>query len=352
MAIKIGNKEIVDGDDHATFDNIIIGKQDLGYAIRVGNRGLPGSVSGYNSAGYSPPGYSNVIDKFPFSADFTTSTNVASLTQSRSNVAGQSSSTHGYNSGGHNGPSASDSSFFTTIDKFPFYVDADASGVGNLTQSRSTSAGQSSGTHGYTSGGRHYVQTTSPPTPSGVETIDKFPFATDDNASDVGDLTLARESMAGQSSETHGYASGGNIPPYISNLYYNIIEKFPFATDADSTDVGNLTQTRGGWAGQSSYTHGYTSGGKIGPGHQNSVRRIDKFPFTSDADATIVGDLIVTRYLAAGQSSTTYGYTSAGYRSPNYRENTIDKFSFATDADATDVGNLYQRTSGAAGQQV
>jgi hypothetical protein len=45
-----------------------------------------------------------------------------------------------------------------------------------------------------------------------LNTIDKFPFATDTNATDVGDLTTARRSVAGQSSTTFGYTSGGGFP--------------------------------------------------------------------------------------------------------------------------------------------
>ena len=44
---------------------------------------------------------------------------------------------------------------------------------------------------GYTSGGK------APPW-TNVDTIDKFPFASDDNATDVGDLTVARSYIAGQ----------------------------------------------------------------------------------------------------------------------------------------------------------
>jgi hypothetical protein len=39
-----------------------------------------------------------------------------------------------------------------------------------------------------------------------IQTIDKFPFATDTNATDVGDLTQAIFRAAGQSSTTSGYA--------------------------------------------------------------------------------------------------------------------------------------------------
>ena len=46
------------------------------------------------------------------------------------------------------------------------------------------------GGHGYTSGGWES---------SSTDIIDKFSFTTDGNASDVGDLTIAREAVAGQS---------------------------------------------------------------------------------------------------------------------------------------------------------
>ena len=68
---------------------------------------------------------------------------------------------------------------------------------------------------------------------------------------------------------------------------------------------------------------GYSSGGQPG-----SVTTIDKFPFVSNANATDVGDLTQGRYSAAGQSSTVSGYTSGGFAPPVYR-NTIDKFPFS-----------------------
>jgi hypothetical protein len=99
-------------------------------------------------------------------------------------------------------------------------------------------AGQSSSSSGYTSGGL--------PAP-GVftNTIDKFPFATDSNASDVGDLSQIRFGPAGQSSSISGYSSGGLAPPEV-----NIIDKFPFSADTNASDVGDLTQARSAPAGQ------------------------------------------------------------------------------------------------------
>ena len=56
----------------------------------------------------------------------------------------------------------------------------------------------------------------------------------------------------------YGYSSGGKNPTVTTN----IIDKFPFSADANATDVGDLTVGRYAGAGQSSQTHGYTSGGK------------------------------------------------------------------------------------------
>ena len=184
---------------------------------------------------------------------------------------------------------------------------------------------------GYTSGGDT--------SPGRVNTINKFPFASDGNATDVGDLTAARASGEGQSSDVSGYTSGGttnfNTPGHL-----NTIDKFPFAADANATDVGDLTQVRYGTAGQSSSTSGYTAGGSVQPSPE--VNTIDKFPFAADANATDVGDLSQTRWGGAGQSSSTSGYTSGG-RSTGYPgRDTIDKFPFAADANATDVGDLTQ----------
>ena len=226
---------------------------------------------------------------------------------------------------------------FNTIDKFLFSSNINATDVGDLTLARYGSAGQSSADNGYASGGSE--------TGPAINVIDKFPFSADTNATDVGDLTVARRYNSGQSSTTHGYTSGGGInggPPYVSNT----IDKFPFSTDTNATDVGDLTRDAFSAAGQSSTTHGYTSGG---PG--SNV--IDKFPFASDANATDVGDITAARYNSAGQSSTENGYTSGGTPAPfSNAYDDIDKFPFSADANAAVVGSLSTKRQGVAGQQV
>jgi hypothetical protein len=299
-----------------------------------------GEVSGYTSGG-DADGIVNTIDKFSFSSDGNAS-DVGDLTLSRSRPSGQSSTSSGYSSGGRS------PTLVNTIDKFPFAADGNATDVGDLTRITDATAGQSSTVSGYASGGSSGlpVAVSFP----NVNIIDKFPFATDANATDVGDLTQARRFTAGQSSTVSGYTSGGNAPPSPA---LNRIDKFPFASDANATTVGNLSVSRWEAAGQSSIESGYSAGGNNGQYPSGPwVNTIDKFPFSSDANATDVGDLTQARGVAAGQSSTASGYTSGGFTPITWYINTIDKFPFASNANATDVGDLSQIRGVAAGQQV
>ncbi len=183
-----------------------------------------------------------------------------------------------------------------------------------------------------------------------TDTIEKFPVASDGNASDVGDLTQARFYPIGQSSSVSGYASGGKEP--VSSEV-NIIDKFSFSSDGNGTDVGDLTISRQQGAGQSSTDSGYTSGGYTG-GSPFATTAIDKFPFASDGNATSVGNLstgIHSNFYMCGQSSTASGYATGGSTGAFPSINTIDKFPFSSDNNASDIGDLTQSTRINAGQQ-
>ena len=58
-------------------------------------------------------------------------------------------------------------------------------------------------------------------------------------------MTQARYGAGGQSSSSSGYSSGGSPAGSV-----NTIDKFAFATDGNATDVGDLSQSREGIAGQ------------------------------------------------------------------------------------------------------
>jgi hypothetical protein len=294
-----------------------------------------GENYGYTADGYSAissPSYRREIDKFSFASGGNATDVGDTLSSGDLEVsgAGQSSTSHGYHSG-DTSPNLSTN----IIQKYSFTVDGNATDVGDLTLTRGRCAGTSSDDNGYTHGGGRVPNL---PT-SYLNTIDKFPFSSDANATDVGDLVAAAKDPAGQSSSTHGYASGGKHPSYTNGQVD--IQKYSFSTDGNSSDVGDLTRGSYGPAGQNSSTHGYTSAGQNASPFNQYGNIIDKFSFSSDANATDVGDASEGRIQPAGTSSTSDGYTQGGgLPSPAYASNVIDKFPFSSDASATDVGDL------------
>jgi len=313
-----------------TENSIEIGKFKLKEVS--GGISFDGTAKFLNNISQVKNGYTSgtfVIQRFPFANESNISTVITgSFTQNRRDVSGQSSSVSGYVSGGN--AQTPNPSIRNTIDKFPFATNADLQDVGDLTAEASATAGQQSLSSGYASGVGN--------------SINKFPFATDTNANSIGVLTIARGATAGQSSDVSGYTSGGPGDG-------NVIDKFSFATDGNATDVGDLTTLRYFVSGQSSSVSGYTSGGYFVPAPNRSQNVIDKFPFATDSNATDVGDLAVTVHEASGQSSTTSGYVSSGQRfaNPPTARLTflIQKFPFATDSNAVSIGTIRSANFGA-----
>ena len=297
MVYRINRDPIIDGGRVLRVDRMRVG------SFSETPPQAQGSTSGYTSGAFLDAVGGNVIDKFPFSSD-ANATDVGDTLGSTAGptynydgyTGGASSSSHGYLAGGY--PN------INVIQKFSFSVDGNATDVGDLTIGTYGQGGTMSETHGYMSGGH----------PS-RNTVEKFPFTSDTNASDVGDLTVGRYYLTPSMSKTHGYAAGGTAA--ITGLpNYNVIDKNPFSSDANSTDVGDLLGFQDEGTGASSTTHGYMASGNeipspgAGPPFGDLINIIQKYPFSSDANSSDVGDLGTARYGAAGQTSTTHGYSS------------------------------------------
>lgn len=311
--------------------------------------GYQGTQYGYSTGGGAGAPELNTVDKFPFASDGN-ATDVGDYIENAKTGAGSSSSTAGYVSGGF----TSSSTYIKSINKRSFASDASESNIGNLAGSGAgayRNAGSSSSTNGYHAGGK-----TSPDNASFRTTINKISFSTDGDATNIGDLTTTNASYpgkgetAGISSPTDGYVVGGsnNAIPVFSS-----IDKFPFATDGNATNIGDLPRTTRNHAGQNSATHGYISGGTSPTIPSGMNNNIEKFAFASDTTtATDVGDLTAGRYGGAGTSSTSSGYTAGGYWPAPSVGFIIDKFPFAADGNATDVGDLTVARSKFSGTQV
>ena len=140
------------------------------------------------------------------------------------------------------------------------------------------------------------------------------------------------------STETYGYCMGGG-----PGTHDNVIDRVSFTTDGNATDVGDLLANTASSSGHQSSTHGYVSGGSGGSGNV-----IQKYAFGSSSNSTDVGDLLAASQDGSGSSSTAYGYHACGAAPGTYTD-TIQKFSTSSDANATDVGNMtvsYKFTGG------
>ena len=246
-------------------------------ALRASCAGHSSATYGYTSGGGGP---NHFIEKFLFSSganSVNTGYQLSGGDVGRNGIGTTSTATHGYCAGG---------SSTNVIDRFSYSTDGTATDVGDLLQSKYSNAGASGETYGYNMGG------TSPD----VNVIQKFAFGSSADATDVGDLTTVVAGATGHQSSTHGYKAGGSVNgTYTTGA--DSIQKWTFASDADATNVGTTTVGRFQHASGSSTTHGYASGGNAG----SSGNVIEKFTFASDAAATDVGDLVISRGYLCGQ---------------------------------------------------
>lgn len=320
---------------------------------------IQGNNYGYSYGGQGPSFPSNshytYTDRFPFSNDGDVAAyhnHIGGPRSGSSSVAASASSTHYYLSGGYTDPAytnphAPGTGRWSQITKTALSTPISASNIGDLVEQLSSLGSHQSNTHGYTTGGQ-----SEPPSPISSNKIQKFSFSSDGDAVVSGNLTGEVRSHGGHSTPHCGYTSGGS-----GHTNNDVIERFPFAADTNSTDVGDLGVQRTGFAASSSDTHGYLSGGYsvplIPPSAGGYTDAITKFPFAvSSATSTDVGDQIYNQIGAStAGNSTTHGYTKGytGYN-PLGIPSTYQKVSFASDANSVSVDSL-RIGSNAAGWQ-
>ena len=179
----------------------------------------------------------------------------------------------------------------------------------------------------------------SPGAPEGNISIHKFSMVSESKISVYnGELTEGRYSITNSSDVrgSQGFTLGGRTPPTTSPPYRNTIDKFSFSSEANAVDAGDLTLSRFRFVGLTDTVNDY--GYSVGGGSPSPTDRIDRFPFSSPfTSATDIGNLATAGvYMAGGQSSTN-GYAWGG----NPGTTQMNKFPFATPfVTATQVYNF------------
>ena len=220
--------------------------------------------------------------------------------------------------------------------------------------------------------------------------IDYYDMTTPGNATDFGDLTVARESMQGAVSDaTYGLYFGGTTYNDTPQVHTNVIDYITIATTGNATDFGDMTVSgsRGAACGDATYgvstsitDYGTSNGleyvtiaspgnasdfgdlteviglvpaamndatyGVFAGGTRTSSKSvtIDYITIASPGNASDFGDLTYGVFQTAGCSDDTYGLIMGGERSDGFNF-TIDYVTIASPGNATDFGDLTASTS-------
>ena len=299
---------------------------------------INGSAYGYRQGGLSP--YTNRIDKYSFTSDGN-ATDVGDLASNHAYMGSSSTNDHGYSMGGWP---------YAATQKYSHTSDGNATAIPGLATNAYWCAGHTSDTNVYLS---MFYNALTPTIGSSNwnDDIGKAPIASEDAWSAV--TTTWSNTIGGSTSQmaqsyTDAYAAGGVSAYPVSNPAYDVIEKFPFASEGTTTDVGDLSTVRLQQS-HNSYenNYGYSAGGRTNsPAAKTNV--IEKYPFASSGNATDVGDLLGSTDTMGSTNSTASGYAHGGLPS----QNVIQKFSFTSDGNATDVGDLLDSKYHTGGSQV
>ena len=171
-----------------------------------------------------------------------------------------------------------------------------------------------------------------------------------------GEVYICTDATAGANVWTNVGAGSGDVVPwvfqgsaygYLAGGYHNtapayaadVIDKFSFTSNANATDVGNLIEGRYSTAGAASSTHGFISGGY--GAITTYTDAIEKFSLVSDGNSVdTTANLTVNVNQCGSCHTSTHGYVIGGLEQPAGSDtNVIQRYSFVSTADSTDVGD-------------
>ena len=208
-----------------------------------------------------------------------------------------------------------------TIDTYSIPTTGNATDFGHLLFDVFDHGGAGGGGRGIFAGG--YV----------TNVIQYITFATAGNAIDFGDLLTSTYGCGGVCNNTNALFAGGSNN-YSNPSSYNMINYITVATPGNATDFGDLTVARAEVAGTSSLSRGVFAGGYTG----STSNVIDYITIATTGNAVDFGDLTQSRRGVGASSDNTYAVFAGG--ATGIAVNTMDYITIATAGNAIDFGNL------------
>ena len=234
------------------------------------------------------------------------------------------------------GGAESASSPYSISDRMQYITIAttgNATDFGNLSLARYYVRGTASSTRGVFAGGTY-------PSPAVTNTIDYVTISSQGGANDFGDMSLQRNGLAAFGDGTRGILAGGYTTP--TNTQTNVIEFVNIATTGIVNDFGTLPRFgRELMAGFASPTRGIIAGGARGSITTQVESDIQFVTIATGGNSERFGELIRLRYRLSGASNSVRGLTFGG-RYPGDTNGTkeIDFITIATEGNAQDFGDL------------
>ena len=186
-----------------------------------------------------------------------------------------------------------------------------------------------------------------------LDIIGKFNAASEANGTDVGDLTQVGGLGSQASSSTHGYRFAG-----YNQQVNDTIDKWAFASDGNASSPGNMAYRTPGTPSSNnqrynssghSDTKAYIFEGRRSPGSEPTVapfmNEVVSHTFASDASSGIGALDLDTTYGATATSSSVAVYRAGGYDAVATANVTrVAKLDTSTEATMTDIGDLTTAT--------
>ena len=172
-----------------------------------------------------------------------------------------------------------------------------------------------------------------------VNTIDFVEIPTTGNATDFGDLSLARIGAGSTSSSTRAVCMGG----FSSSGASNVIDYVTVASAGNATDFGDLQFNNEEASGCGSGTRGIMAGGV------SKTNAIQYITIASTGNAVDFGDLVNGKQTPTAFSGTTRSCIAGGNSTTGNYTNEIDYITTATTGNASDFGDLTLGRQGLAG---
>ena len=252
---------------------------------------LPGSCSSSTrmlvTMGYTAPAQTNTID-FITIANIASSTDFGDLTEARRRTQSLSNSTRGVHVGG---TGQSPKPYFNTIDYSTIAT------LGNATEFGDTAAAHVA-TGGSVASSTRGVYSVGYLSGSYVNTLEYITIATTGNGQDFGDLnggTIGYHFRGSINDSTRGLFAGGYDP---AGNTQNKIDFVTIATTGNATDFGDLSVARRSAGGTSNSVHSIFAGGYL-PGVNNTI---DRVLIQTTGNAADFGDLFFRTNEMSGSS--------------------------------------------------